>query len=339
MGKWEGCLISFEIFIKFSGGSITNFYLPILEQWGRICYLANFKTTSKIRYFANLNLAHKALTKGLTGISSLVYNIFWKEVRKRKRERKRQKREEWHGHNLWSSDKVWSLQFQCPVVEVGVKVSKVLIHWGGGSPWNTKFCGLIQVWVNAQVHPWGTFTLSDVTLWITWHLGGSDGSWPLLSHGPAPPGSAGEQVWPFRRKTSSPLCELPELSQLCKGGHCPGPKPCPTWQHLLLISLFPSLAPSSALPSGAGRFLCPWPAKVPPQLLPMASGLSHFSPSQLCSPKAKRDRWYLKTTSSHWKWLDLTSKTSQSRLKISPVPKLLPAVDIPTHELHPVVAI
>lgn len=92
---------------KLSEGSISNFSWLTLEYYGKIRYLANFKTTSEIRYFTNLSLANlnlanlnisrhnKALSKALTGTSSLVYNIFIKEeVRKRKRERKRQKGEE-----------------------------------------------------------------------------------------------------------------------------------------------------------------------------------------------------------------------------------------------------
>lgn len=67
--------------------------------------MANFKTTSKIRYFTKLSLANsnlanlnisrhnKALSRTLTGTSSLVYNIFLEEeVRKRKKERDRKEK-------------------------------------------------------------------------------------------------------------------------------------------------------------------------------------------------------------------------------------------------------
>lgn len=84
-------------------------------------------------------------------------------------------------------------------------------------------------------------------------------------------------------KTSSPLCHCPGPSRgasraepVVQGRPLPCSKPCPTWQPLLLISLFPFLAPLQA-----GRSpLSPWVIPVPvasraPLILSMANGLSH----------------------------------------------------------------
>lgn len=92
---------------------------------------------------------------------------------------------------------------------------------GWGSPRNSKFPGLmqVQVWVNAQVPPPG-----EVLHCLLSHcgsqgtLGGSDGLWSLLRHGPGPPGSAVEPGMAHGKGWKPPgLCGM---SQGWPGGVC-----------------------------------------------------------------------------------------------------------------------
>lgn len=125
-------------------------------------------------------------------------------------------------------------------------------------------------------------------------LGGSDGSWSLPRRGPASPSSAVEPGMAHAKGWKPPaLCvtalglpgELPELSQLCKGGHCPAPNPVPPGSLCFWSASSLSWLPSrlGVHPSAPGWFLCQWPAE--PRWFcqwPMVWAIhpGHFSPSQ-----------------------------------------------------------
>lgn len=204
--------------------------------------------------------------------------------------------------------------------------------------------------------------MSDVTLWIPGHFGGSDGLWPLLRHGPAPPGSAAEPGMAHAKGWQPPA--------LCV--HVPGLPRAGSQSWASCVREGAALLQSPVPP---GRICFPSASALPwlqARLVPSGLGVPPLCPRALPVPTASKGpaaaaggQWFEPLTrnisvphsSAPQKPRGIEGASQRlhptangsippqnnsippPNFGVSPVPKLLPVVDVPVHELHPVVVI